>query len=646
MMVPTRNGRRIRSCMARAFVGLAVVAALALGGCETTGDNPKVALDSGPRTITKAGMDALQAGRLKDAQDAFNAALKLDIRNSSLQFLNAFTYHLRAVREDSAMFPLAAQGYQLAIQFDNTNWMARYHLGLLHLDQRDYVQARNAFADAMLYNDGDPELLYNLAVSAYYAQDPVTAAGALTRLRQIEPNNPRAYRASSLVYAALGQPGEAQAMLARYTALDPGTDKAQFVARRIQDWDRFHGRVQTATFRPPVGGESAARPDRQLAQVPDPFGAAPAPMPMPEQAPAPFGEPPPGTAPPLAGSGVVVTPVDTPGAQQVFDPAQRMVIVDVVIVSSEEDITTAKGVNLLNGLQIQFGTSTIPAFSREDTDTRGDTPSRQTIIRRALNIPAITYSLNIANAGTTRNEILARPTLVATSGQKSEFFSGSNIRAAAVATVAGGAPTGSIDVDKDIGVKLGITPEFLESSRVRLLVEAERTFLQDTTASVNFQFQLRTSKTNVNANVVLNLGETLILSGLSEKETANTRSGVPGLQDVPVVQYLFSRQTTRDFNKSVLILITPRSAEYVFRPRAVREREQARMSPEERALSELQSRYSDWFRPYPNWASAFHHLQENSLYREFRTGDVSLERWETQTNLDNRLKKLPEFLYY
>ena len=653
---------------ARAFGAFVFAAALTLAGCQTTGDNAKLSLESGPKPIAKAGLDALKEGRLKDAQTAFNAALKLDLRSSTLQFLNGLTYHLRALKEDRSLFPMAAQGYQLAIQFDNTNWMARYHLGLLHLDQRDYAQARTALADAMLYNDSDPELLYNLAVAAYYAQDPVTAAGALTRLRQVEPESARALRASSLTLAALGKPNDARAMLARYVALEPAADKARFVARRVEDWQQFHARVQTASLRPPIAPASADASGAQLAQAPDPFGAAPnpfgapAPSPFPDpNQPQPFGAPvtpvDPGQPAPNAQAPFGIPPADPnapPGAPPPLDPSERMVIVDVVIVSSEEDITTAKGVNLLNGLQLQFGTSSLPAFQRSVTINSGDgtiagspvSSGQLTTITRAITIPAITYSLNIANAGTTRNEILARPTLVATSGQKSEFFSGSNIRAAAVATVAGSAPTGSIDVDKDIGVKLGITPQFLNGDRVRLLVEAERTFLQDTTASVNFQFQLRTSKTNVNANVVLNLGETLILSGLSEKETANVRSGVPGLQDIPVVQYLFSRQTTRDFNKSVLILITPRTAEYTYRPRHVREREQARLPPDQRILSELQARYADWFRPYPNWASVFHHLQENSLYREFRTGDVALERWETFTDIENRLKKLPEFLYF
>jgi type II secretory pathway component GspD/PulD (secretin) len=341
-------------------------------------------------------------------------------------------------------------------------------------------------------------------------------------------------------------------------------------------------------------------------------------------------------------AGAAVTPAGP------VDLSQKMLIVDVVIVSSEEDITTSKGVNLLNGLQILFGqgiTASSPTGAAFTTVLSNAT-SPTHLITRAITIPAIAYSLNIANSGTNRSEILARPSLVATSGIKSEFFSGSNIRAAAVAATTTGAPTGSIDVDKDIGVKLGVTPQFLGNDKVRLQVQAERTFLQNTTGSVQFQFQINTTKTTVNANVVMNLGETLILSGLSEKELDNVRSGVPGLQDVPIVQYFFSTQTTRDFNKSILILLTPRASEYVYRPRDVRERAQAAMSPDERVLSELQSRYTDWFRPYPNWASVFHHLQENQLYREFRTGDVTLERWESQTKLGVRLSKLPDFLYY
>ena len=325
-----------------------------------------------------------------------------------------------------------------------------------------------------------------------------------------------------------------------------------------------------------------------------------------------------------------------------------MVIVDVVIISSVEDISTAKGVNLLNGLNIQFGSpdGATPGLKIDRLLTRdqGTTAANTSTITSLITVLSIRYSLNIANAGTTRNEILARPSLVAIEGQKSEFFSGENIKASAVSTTAA---EGSTEVERDIGVKLGITPETVGADNVKLLVEVERTFLQTPSANVNFTFQLRTSKTTVAANVVMRRGETLILSGLSEKETENVRDGVPFLQDIPGVQYLFSRQTTRDFNRSVLVLVTPRAPEYTYRPRDAQKLiASARGEAEDKVLNELKARYTDWFRPYPNWASVFRHLQNNALYREFRTGDVALERWDTQDTHKARLEKIVDFIFY
>ncbi len=43
---------------------------------------------------------------------------------------------------------------------------------------------------------------------------------------------------------------------------------------------------------------------------------------------------------------------------------------------------------------------------------------------------------------------------------------------------------------------------------------------------------------------------------------------------------------------------------------------------------------------------AFHHMQDNTLYREFRTGDVTMERWANSETLKSRLIQAIDFLYY
>ena len=95
--------------------------------------------------------------------------------------------------------------------------------------------------------------------------------------------------------------------------------------------------------------------------------------------------------------------------------------------------------------------------------------------------------------------------------------------------------------------------------RVQLKVDAQRTSLNATSENPKAACQIEIGEITANANVVMKLGDTLVLSGLSEKSTSTTRDGVPGLQDVPGVLYLFSNKKTNDLQRSVLILVTPRA---------------------------------------------------------------------------------------
>jgi Flp pilus assembly protein TadD len=557
--------------------------------------------------IAKDGIDLIQVGDFEGASRQFNAALKLEITNSSIQFLNGLAYHLRALQGDVSYFPLAEQGYQLAIQYDRTNWLAYYYKGLARMDQRDFKGAQEFFSEALLYRDNDPDLLYGMTVSSYYAQDPEVAAAALEQLRALVPEDPKALEASAMVMAALGNGEEAQGYLTQYVNTTGNGERGAVMEGRLDSWERVYKRARTS----------------KISTVPLQVGLLP-----------------------QLKSG------SSGGAKDevIKDPVKddyKMVIVDVVIIRTEEDISSSKGINLLNSLTLQFGSTNLSeaGFSYQSSNAKTPSGTLSKTITRALNIPSITYSLNIANSSSDRNEILARPTLVALAGEKSEFFSGLEIEAAAIG---GNNSDGStVKVQKEIGVKLALQPEFLDDGRVKLNVVAERTFLTTpNTNSVTFELRIDTSKTSVSANVAMNFGETLILSGLSEKETERARDGVPFLQDIPGLQYLFSKRTTRDFQKSVLILMTPRPPSYTYQSDRQREQTRQRQNSGERALSELQARYSDWFKPYPNWASAFHHMQDNTLYREFRTGDVTMERWANSETLKSRLIQAIDFLYY
>ena len=237
----------------------------------------------------------------------------------------------------------------------------------------------------------------------------------------------------------------------------------------------------------------------------------------------------------------------------------------------------------------------------------------------------MTYSLNIANSADANNQVLAKPSLVAQAGETSEFFSGTEILAAAVS----GGSGDSVSVQKEVGVKLAVTPEILPNDMIRLHVVAERTFLTDPSNSVVFEFRLDTTKTNVNSTVTMKFGETLILGGLSERETSKSADGVPGLMDIPGLNYFFSQRVEREFERSILILMTPRRPVYTRQSGSDRAAVNGELSELEQELAKLERRHGDWYTPRPTFDVLREQLEGKAFFEEFRAGDVQIDAWHS-----------------
>jgi general secretion pathway protein D len=678
MKITTGNGNLGRGSPLVRAIALAVIAATT-SGCQTMGgfgapsaaagawsggtasDStslyqriPQDKLTTATRKVAAEGIRALDKKDYRKASDLFNLAVKTDITNSYLHYLNALAYHLRGLNGESGLFQLAAQGYDQAIQFDASNWIARYYRGLLFLDQREFSSAQRDFTEAAIYAGNDPDVLYNLALASYYNRDPKTAGAALEGLRSLyqgKADDPLTVRASAIVAAALNQKDEAAHYLDRLRKVALSADEANAVAQRVETWnDSYLRGDMLAQSRPFSVGPSTGTSGFPGAPS---GGGFPGSSGFPGSAggyPGGGGYPgAPGGAGFPGASGFPGAPGFPGGVRGPNDFVEKqMAAVDVVILSTEENINNTMGVNLLEGLKLQFGnpTNSTAGFSRSTTSTTDvfgtTTPTESKTITRLISIPAVTYSLNIANAATTHDEVIARPTLVAVGGQTSQFFSGTEIVGAATAGGLGSA----VQVLKEVGVKLSITPEFLPDNLIKLQVVAERTFLTNPSTNVVFDFRIDTTKTMVNANVVMRYGETLILSGLSEREVQRNRGGVPFLQDVPFVQYLFSKNATSDFYKSVLILITPRRAQYTYRDQKTIDDERAKFTDNDRSLAEFEDKYKNWFQPVPNAAVVFKRLESETLGREFRTGDLQMKSWNTVRTHDDRMKAAIKYLFY
>ncbi|MBO6826488.1 MAG: hypothetical protein JJ879_09820 [Sneathiella sp.] len=624
---------------------------LALSGCQTFGEMNNNQASEIKTLIEKEEPDFLAlfekaktqilAENWTSANRNLNKALRINFSNSSLQELNALSYHIQASRGASQHYSLAEQGYISAIRFDPSNWSARYFLGVLYLEQRKFMEAQRQFAAYVAENDQDAEALYYLVSASYFANDLETAGVAAERLWQVAGTvetglDPHVLlQMMSMIKAAVNEDEEAASYLEEYLKAGGELGIAQRLSNRLESWRRNFAEIKKDNRL------AAAETDNEISD--QSFGIGQTPLDEPEDS-SPFSTV---SESENSGFGTFENSFGSydPEPTSAFDADallnDQMVAVDVVIIRSEEDLADAYGVNVLTGLQLQFGNpdTGASAWSRstEVIKDRFDATLDQSnhILTNMISVPAVAYTMNIANAQSGRNEILARPTLVARAGQTSEFFSGVEVSAAAVSGGAGD----SVSIEKEIGVKLMVTPQFAPDGTIFMNVRAERTFLTTPSSSVVFEFRLDTSKTNVNANVAMKFGQTLILSGLSERETERDADKVPVVGDVPLFGRLFNRETSRDFNKSVLILLTPRPVSYIGDEGGSAVGAEA-STTSELIRNALAGRHPDWFQPNPTLRNIVKLLGKTELYRDFQSKDLPKLDWTKSESLSRRIQSI------
>lgn len=594
---------------------------------------PSGTYDSEMLAKVTAAVDFIKRLELPQAHRAVNEALQLDPRNSHLHFLNGFVYHLQARQGDAQKGEMALEGYQQALRIDRGNWIAQEFLGLAYMDLKQFERAKVSFSEVLLLIPESSVSIYGLMVASYLTGDARTACAMADQFRKVSAQLSQGFLRSSVsVYASCGSFIQADGMRAALVQQIGNGLEVERTDRRLAQWKTFYDTKEKS----PAGAQKMSLTQTPAHQRSVEIAQAFT-VPNPASKPA--------ARPSTAANSTPVTPAANPVVAPSVVPASsgpRMLLVDVVLLSTQDLISTSKGVNLLNALTLQLGSvaGNVAAYSRviSSVATGNATPAVTTTITRAVTVPALSYSLNIANANNSVNEVLARPTLAAIEGMPSEFFSGTNLSAGVVSTSQQGGTT-IVPLDKRFGIKLAVTPNFLPQGRVQLKVEAQRTSLNASSENPRVAYQIEIGETTANANVVMNLGDTLVLSGLSEKSSSSTRDGVPGLQDVPGIQYLFSRKQTNQLQRSVLILVTPRA------PVQIAEAARDENDPIASRMKRLRDKFGFVNSP-ANIEAVLTQLQGNDFYREFRQGDVSLERWERMRTTGDRLKEALHFIYY
>jgi pilus assembly protein CpaC len=248
----------------------------------------------------------------------------------------------------------------------------------------------------------------------------------------------------------------------------------------------------------------------------------------------------------------------------VFDTstvASRAVVqVDVRVVEFSRSVLKEVGFNFFkqnNGFT--FG-SFAPSALTSVSATAGQAPSLSgvTPISSAFNLifNSATHGL-FANLSLLESNnlarVLAEPTLVALSGQSASFLAGGEVPIPVPQAL------GSTSIEfKPYGVGLTLTPTVLSPQRIALKVAPEASQLDFANAVTISGVSVPAFTTRrADTTVELGDGESFVIGGLIDRETASNVSKVPLLGDLPVLGTFFKQLNYQQNEKELVIIVTP-----------------------------------------------------------------------------------------
>ena len=149
---------------------------------------------------------------------------------------------------------------------------------------------------------------------------------------------------------------------------------------------------------------------------------------------------------------------------------------------------------------------------------------------------------------------LARPSLLAMSGQSATFLAGGEVP---IPVPSAGSDTIAIEY-KEFGIRLTLTPTVIDRNRITLKVAPEVSEL-DYSNAVQIQgiqvpaLTVRRTDTSVS----LADGESFVISGLISTNNRASVSKFPGLGDIPILGAFFRDATSSREEKELLMIVTP-----------------------------------------------------------------------------------------
>ncbi|WP_237885943.1 type II and III secretion system protein family protein [Pseudomonas sp. PGPR40] len=149
---------------------------------------------------------------------------------------------------------------------------------------------------------------------------------------------------------------------------------------------------------------------------------------------------------------------------------------------------------------------------------------------------------------------LARPSLVALSGQSASFLAGGEVP---IPVPSSGSDNVSIEY-KEFGIRLTLTPTIIGKNRIALKVAPEVSEL-DFSNAVSIAGTIVPALTirRTDTSISLADGESFVISGLISTRNSSQVNKFPGLGDIPILGAFFRDNTVNREERELLMIVTP-----------------------------------------------------------------------------------------
>ena len=249
-----------------------------------------------------------------------------------------------------------------------------------------------------------------------------------------------------------------------------------------------------------------------------------------------------------------------------LDVVRKQVFIEALIMEVSSEASFSFGINwaiggntgdaaIVGGVSLNGGAVSLSSSGANKTVSLPAGVSIGAILKDAITVGNTSYNIqSILNAvrGNSDVDVLATPQLLTLDNEEASVEVVDNIPFTKESTTRN---------DKDVGVKLKITPRISDDGSLRLEVEQEVSRVTQGLITLTNGDQLvapTTRKRLVKTTILLQDSQTAVIGGLLDDQKTYNQSEVPGLGSIPVLGWLFKSRNKKSTQTNLFIFITPK----------------------------------------------------------------------------------------